>query len=138
MTPEAAKNIVEQLAHGIDPETGELLNAPGVLSSPQVIRALFVAARALQSIQAEDATPEKERQSAGKPWTPGEDMALAAALDAGKSVQEIAQLHGRSPGGIAARMVKLGIISERKEAYAFGRSLHQKARYNTAGNNGEA
>ncbi|ACV36796.1 conserved hypothetical protein [Candidatus Accumulibacter phosphatis] len=47
MSPLEAKRIVEALASGIDPETGEVLPAQSTFNSPQVIRALFVAGKAL-------------------------------------------------------------------------------------------
>jgi hypothetical protein len=48
MSPLEAQKIVESLANGIDPETGEILPAQSTFNNPQVIRALFVAAKALE------------------------------------------------------------------------------------------
>jgi hypothetical protein len=41
MFPLEAKEIIEALANGINPETGEILPAQSNFNSPQVIRALF-------------------------------------------------------------------------------------------------
>ena len=50
MSPLKAKEIIEALANGIDPETGEILPAQSPVNNPQVIRALFVAGKALDSM----------------------------------------------------------------------------------------
>lgn len=47
MFPQEAKSIIELLAKGIDPDSGEILPGQSVLNSPKVIRALFVAVEAL-------------------------------------------------------------------------------------------
>ena len=48
MTDSEAAHIIGLLAEGIDPETGEVLAVPGgLISRPQVIRALNRASRAL-------------------------------------------------------------------------------------------
>lgn len=46
--------------------------------------------------------------NAGKPWSADEDHQLLAAFDSGKSLSEIAQVHGRTQGGVRARLEKHG------------------------------
>ncbi len=120
MTPKDAKSVLEQLVHGIDPDTGEVLNAPGVLASPVVREALRLGAEALGASKRRQERKTSELPAAGKAWTHEEDLLLAAGFDQGKTVHEIAREHGRTVGGIAARMVRLGIINERADAYALG------------------
>jgi hypothetical protein len=74
-----------------------------------VVRALFVAARALQ------AQPNAQRRSeapanAGKPWSDKEDAELLQAFDRGVAIKELAQDHGRTPMGIQARLEKHGRV----------------------------
>lgn len=45
-----------------------------------------------------------------KPWTPAEEERLAARYKNGESVADMAKAHDRQPGGIRARLVKLGLI----------------------------
>ncbi len=45
-------------------------------------------------------------------WTEAEDRALVEVFQEGKSIKELSHLHGRKPGGIHARLVKLGLIDE--------------------------
>ena len=118
MSPLEAQKIVESLANGIDPETGEILPAQSTFNNPQVIRALFVAAKAL-----ERAAKRAERDSslpgnAGRSWKDEEDKELLATFDAGTPVKAIAAKHGRTQGAIAARLVRLGRIKDRAEVYA--------------------
>ena len=63
MTPAEAKQIIEVLAGGIDPATGEVLPDDNPLSSPHVIRALFIAAKALELMAA--AKPARPAAAAG-------------------------------------------------------------------------
>ncbi|AOZ50229.1 hypothetical protein [Chromobacterium vaccinii] len=49
MSPAEARSIVEALAIGVDPLSGELLSQHAVLRQPEVVRALFLASRALES-----------------------------------------------------------------------------------------
>jgi hypothetical protein len=67
MLPTEARQIIEALAQGIDPETGEILPKESQLQRPVATH-----------------------------------------------------LHGRSKGGIAARLVRLGRIKERSEIYTRG------------------
>ncbi|AVG14453.1 MULTISPECIES: hypothetical protein [Chromobacteriaceae] len=49
MSPAEARSIVEALAIGVDPLSGELLSQHAVLRQPEVVRALFLASRALEA-----------------------------------------------------------------------------------------
>jgi hypothetical protein len=110
MTPAEAKQIIEVLAGGVDPATGEVLPDDSPLSSPHVIRALFIAAKALELMAA--AKPARPAAAtpgnAGKSWTEEEDQRLAAGFDAGTPVDALARTHERTTGAINSRLVKLG------------------------------
>jgi hypothetical protein len=121
MDDQQALRIVSALANGTNPVTGEIFAPDSPYQSPDVIRALFVAARALESraAPAERASmPTASKPAlqgrhptsgnAGKPWSVEEDRELLAAFDAGKSLDEIAQSHGRTQGGVRARLEKHG------------------------------
>ena len=110
MTPTEAKQIIEVLAGGIDPATGEVLRDDSPLSSPHVIRALFIAAKALELMAA--AKPARPAAAApgnaGKSWTEEEDQRLVAAFDAGTPAAELARTHERTTGAINSRLIRLG------------------------------
>lgn len=47
---------------------------------------------------------------AGAAWTSAEEARLTDEYKSGKSIREIASIHGRSNGGISSRLKKLGLI----------------------------
>lgn len=115
MSPREAKNIIDALANGIDPETGEVLPAQSMFNSPQVIRALFVAVNALDRAARRADRDNSLPQNAGMSWSEEEDKELLAMYDGGTSVKEIATRHGRTLGAITSRLVHLGRIKDRAE-----------------------
>ena len=109
----AALNIIQQLANGIDPHSGEVFRADSPYQHPDTVRALFAAVRALEAKSAprQRATGSGNLpQNAGKPWSSADDEALAGAFDAGKTIPELAAQHQRSRFAIEARLAKLGKI----------------------------
>lgn len=114
MSPNEAKLIIETLANGIDPETGEVLPVQGVFNQPQVIRALFIATKALHHLSTQENRDKTVLENAGKPWSPSEDSELLRRFDAGLSVKALALSHGRSNGAIASRLVRLGRIMDNR------------------------
>ena len=108
-----ALKIIQQLANGVDPHSGEVFRADSPYQHPDTVRALFAAVRALEAQSASRqraAGTENAPQNAGKPWSGDEDQALAAAFDAGRQVPELAAAHQRSRFAIEARLAKLGKI----------------------------
>ncbi len=110
--------ILNALANGIHPATGQQFPADSPYQHPDTVRALFSAVRALEGATTEARpapAPSRPRPSSGPEnlgsrWTPEEEHRLAAAFDAGKRVSELAALHGRSVAAIEARLLKLGKI----------------------------
>jgi hypothetical protein len=92
MTPQEAIPLVEALANGIDPATGVALPAGTPLDDPQVIRALFLAVKALHEAIA---------------WSSNEDERLIFAVDLRIPFPEIAEAHQRSVDAISARLIHL-------------------------------
>ncbi|HSQ05946.1 MAG TPA: hypothetical protein VLN59_18045, partial [Burkholderiales bacterium] len=107
--------ILNALANGVHPATGEQFPADSPYQHPDTVRALFAAMRAMESPQA--AASEHTRKPAapaggniGLRWTAEEEQRLVQAFDAGTSVGELARAHARSPAPIEARLLKLGKI----------------------------
>ncbi len=105
-----AVKLIDTLASGVNPATGELLAPDSPCQQPDVVRALCLAARAL-----DERRQRAERQRAlpanvGKSWTQPEDEALIAEFHAGRKLGELAALHQRTQAGIQARLEKLGLV----------------------------
>lgn len=109
MDDSRALSIVSALANGINPLTGELFAVDSPYQAPDIIRALYCAVRALETTGRRRMRGQtSELGNAGKPWSDEEDRQLLAAFDAGRPLAELAQAHGRTRGGIQARLVRHG------------------------------
>ncbi len=105
-----AKQILNSLADGINPITGEVLPKTDSCNEPEVIRALHWAVRELEK------TSRKSRwENAGLPWIESDEKTLCEMFDRGDSKRDICNFFKRSEGAIAARLVKLGKIQSREE-----------------------
>lgn len=108
-----AREIIEALANGIDPITGEVFPKNHSFNDPDIIRALFVATEELK--KAEKRGNRRQPENAGKPWNEELDNELKSMFLAGKSKKEICGYFARTSGAIAARLVRLGLIQSRDE-----------------------
>ena len=115
MDREQALKILNALANGVHPATGEVFAADSAYQHPDTVRALFEAVRAMEGSRPAPAGTQ-QRKSADVPantflrWTPDEEERLAAGFDAGRTSAELAKLHNRSRAAIEARLLKLGKI----------------------------
>jgi hypothetical protein len=115
MEREQTLRILNALANGVHPATGEKFAADGPYQHPDTVRALFEAMRAVEGGGTAPA-PAPERKAApampqsgpGSRWSAEEEQRLATAFDAGRTVDELARAHGRSRASIEARLVRLG------------------------------
>lgn len=110
MELQRAREILETLAEGIDPLTGEVLPADDLCNRGEIVRALYCVLNAAQD------RPKRPRpENAGRPWTAQEEEALCRMFDAGAARREICTGLKRTEGAIAARLVRLGKIRDREE-----------------------
>lgn len=114
MEREQTLKVLNALANGVHPATGEKFSADSPYQHPDTVRALFEAMRIVESgrapAPADQSRPKPAAAGIGSRWTPEEEQRLVAAFDSGKTVGELAQLHSRSVAGIEARLLKLGKI----------------------------
>lgn len=111
MDLEYAKKILETLADGINPVTGEVLSKEDSCNQVEVVRTLHIALRHLDTPSKKAKKPNAE--NAGKPWTAEDDGVLCRMFESGCSAQDMCNHFQRSHGSIAARLVKLGKINFR-------------------------
>ena len=112
MEKEQTLRILNALANGVHPATGEKFAADGPYQHPDTVRALFEAMRAIEGGAATAPAPERKpvfpQSGSGSRWTGEEEQRLVAAFDAGESVETLARAHNRSRAAIEARLVRLG------------------------------
>jgi hypothetical protein len=122
MERDNAAKILQILADGVDPATGEPFPASSPYQRADVVRALFVAVQALGNAPRGKASAPQDKPglaNAGRPWSQEEDARLGRAFDSGKTVEMLAEEHMRSRFAIEARLVKLGRIEEPTTAPRF-------------------
>ena len=102
-----AKEIISALAEGIDPTTGEVLDAENVCNKGDVVRAFYTVLDALD-MKHQKNMPEK----AGKPWTNEEEKRLRELYNSGLSKKEISSELCRTTGSISSRLARLGLIND--------------------------
>ena len=123
MEKSEALGIIQALADGVDPDTGEIFPDDSPYQHPRIIRALFVASRAIETLLAQERQGQSKKNgvtadsegrtrkslpiNAGKGWTAEENQALLIAFEQGISTKELAKGHQRTEGAIISRLVRL-------------------------------
>jgi len=110
MQLQSALPIVRALADGVNPLTGEAFSDDNPYAEPRTLRALFSAVELMEREVEREKRRERLPANFGKPWTEGEDHALASEFDAGLAMNEIARKHARTQSSIRLRLEKLGKI----------------------------
>ncbi|MCD7760919.1 MAG: hypothetical protein LUH16_03980 [Clostridiales bacterium] len=110
MDKQRAKEILATLADGVNPVTGEVLPAGDSCNQVEVVRALYAAVDALTQPASR---PKPTPANAGKPWTQEELDQLADEFETGMKISEMSQIHGRTQGGIEAKLVQIGKLNLR-------------------------
>ena len=105
-----ALNIIQALADGVDPITGETLPDNNPCQHPQVVRALFVAVTILERVEDQPRRTKILPSNAGKSWDAAEDDRLCVSFEAGMTITQLSLRHQRTYGSIKSRLVKLGKI----------------------------
>ena len=112
MERELTLRILNALANGVHPATGEQFAADSPYQHPDTVRALYAAVRALDGAathaDAVDRRPAPPQSGAGSRWSEEEEQRLVTAFDAGRTIDSLAQAHDRTRAAIEARLVRLG------------------------------
>jgi len=110
MDTKRAIQILSALADGVDPYTGEVLPSDGPFQEAETVRALFLAIKGLENPDIKEKKLKDKPNNAGKPWSKEEDDDLAKGFDAGVTVKELSEKHGRTRGAIQTRLIRIGKI----------------------------
>jgi hypothetical protein len=108
MDDSKAITIIGALANGVDPLTGKSFPPDSPYQTPDIVRALYLAAQALDAKVRSTRTKGELPTNAGKPWNEEEDRRLLAQFDNGQSLQDLARAHARTTAGIQARLERHG------------------------------
>src|SRR4051812_25702873 len=113
MSPDEARRIIQSLADGRDPISGEDFPADSPLQHPDVVRALCTAALAL--LPSAQLRPKRLPHGTapgnqGKPWTALEDQQLCDGFYRHTPVRQLAKHHQRTLRAIEARLERLGKV----------------------------
>ena len=113
MDKDQTLKILNALANGVHPATGEVFASDSAYQDADTVRALFDAVRAIEAMS--QPSPGQGTRSdipanTYVRWTREEEERLAAGFDAGKTSAELAKLHNRSRAAIEARLLRLGKI----------------------------
>jgi hypothetical protein len=107
---DAALPIVQALADGVNPVTGEAYPDHSPYAEPRTLRALYSAVDLMQKEIEREKRRERLPANFGKPWTAEEDMAAVSEYDSGLTLAEMARRHLRTQSSIRLRLEKLGKI----------------------------
>jgi len=107
-----AYKIVRSLADGRDPSSGAPLARESVFQKPEVIRAMFAAAAALEDLKKAEQEEAAALPGAGGAWSREEEARMIASFESGMSQAGIARQHGRTRGAIHSRLKRLGLIAD--------------------------
>ncbi len=111
MEPQMARQIIDTLAQGIHPVTGEAMPDDSPYNAPPVIRALIAVSIAIdKQLTAQARKPRELPARAGMAWTDEDDKQLAQGFDAGLSVRELEDALMRTRASVEARLIKLGKV----------------------------
>ena len=110
-----SRNIVETLAQGVHPKTGEAFPPDSPYNDPDVIRALFSVLDAVKQAGRPNQPLEERRaenlergrpRNAGLPWTDDERALVRSEYLSGMSVEKLAAKLQRSAAAIVAEVIR--------------------------------
>lgn len=107
-----ALQIINSLADGRNPLTGQPLGADHLCQQPQVIRALCIVVQQLRAAERRERPTRMDLVNAGKPWTQEEEAELVRAFEAGTRISQLSRKHGRTRQAIQGRLYLLGKVPD--------------------------
>ncbi|KIM12930.1 MAG: hypothetical protein KU38_03165 [Sulfurovum sp. FS08-3] len=129
MDEEKSYSIINSLANGVHPVTGEIFEINSPYNHPDIIRALFFILnnkkqgktynikKTLEQKQEENIQKGLPKNS-GLPWSNELKSKLANQFKETKSISELAIIFERTTGSIIAELVKQGLVSP-EERYRY-------------------
>lgn len=113
MELQTARQIIDTLARGVHPVTGECMPPDSPYNEPPVIRALFTVSKALEGVPPAR-TSKTVAPNTGKVWAAEDDSRLDAGFTAGAELKQLALELGRTPFAVETRLVRMGKLPPRE------------------------
>ncbi len=114
-----SRKIVNTLAQGIHPTTGEVFPAGSPYNDPDVIRALFSILESAKFPKRPGKSVDERRQdnlelgrpkNSGLPWTEEDRALIRSGFQDGIAVEKLAATLGRSSGAIVAEIIRQDLV----------------------------
>ena len=105
-----AKKIIQLLAEGVNPTTGEIFQENNLYQNDQIVCALYIAVESLEHMEKIEKRRRVLPNNTGKRWTKTEDNELLSKFDSGIPLNELANAHQRTVGAIKSRLIIHGRI----------------------------
>ncbi len=121
MNQEKIVSIIDALANGIDPITGEVLPDNSPYNHPEVIRALFHTIKLLPKAKKPKKTIEQKQQeniekgqpkNYGLPWLDDDVISVIEQFNSGTAIDIIANEQARKSSSIIGLLKKREVITE--------------------------
>lgn len=128
MDHEKAYTIIDSLANGVDPTTGECFPEDSPYNNSDIIRALFYVIRNKPTHKKPKKTLEEKQQeniskglpkNYGLPWSEETVEYVISQYNANSSIDVIAQVIARKPSSIVGLLKKKEVITE-EQALSMG------------------
>lgn len=123
MNQEKIVTIIEALANGIDPITGEMLPDNSPYNQPEVIRALFQVTKLIPKVKKSKRTTEQKQQenlekglpkNFGLAWLEDDINSVINQYKSNITIDDIAEEQARKSSSIIGLLKKQGTITEEK------------------------
>ena len=121
MNQEKIISIIEALANGIDPTTGEILPDCSPYNQPEIIRALFQVTNLIPKVKKPKRTTEQKQQeniekglpqNFGLAWLGDDINSVITQYKSDITINVIADEQARKPSSIIGLLKKQGVITE--------------------------
>lgn len=114
-----SRQIVNTLAQGIDPATGEVFPPESPYNDPEVIRALYSILESVKFARRPRKSVEERRRdnlefgrpkNSGLPWTDEDRALIRTGFQEGMAVEKLAGTLDRSSGAIVAEIIRQDLV----------------------------
>ena len=114
MEPPEAREILMFLVAGHKPGSAEPLPSDCIIHHADVLRALMLGINGLDCLIARNKRRSALPDNVGQSWTAREEARLRSAFLAKEPLESIAERHGRTLRAVEARLVRMGLITEKE------------------------